>query len=89
MNWVLNFSDRSLKFIKKNNLTEEEITSHIVKAINKLQGEDVNVDIKKMKGKWNGFIRIRIGKVRVITDISFGEQKVYVDIIDFRGGVYK
>ncbi|KAM3103473.1 type II toxin-antitoxin system RelE family toxin [Phormidesmis sp. 146-12] len=42
-----------------------------------------------MKGKWEGFYRLRIGKVRLIftVDIASGDIEVYV--IGNRGDIYK
>jgi len=47
------------------------------------------LDIKQMKGEWEGFYRLRIGKVRLIftVDVTSGDTEVYV--IGSRGDVYK
>jgi mRNA interferase RelE/StbE len=45
--------------------------------------------VKKLKGDWQGFYRIRKGKVRIIFELSFEEHFVYVARIDNRGEAYK
>ena len=47
------------------------------------------LDIKQMKGEWEGFYRLRIGKVRLIftVDITSGDIEIYV--IGSRGDIYK
>ncbi len=53
-----------------------------------LRKEDVNVDVKPLRGNWQGYYRTRKGKVRIIFSIS--EEKtigVFVHTIDFRGNV--
>jgi mRNA interferase RelE/StbE len=50
-----------------------------------LKGEIISIDVKKMKGKWKGFYRLRDGKKRIIFQINFEEHKIYLDRIDFRG----
>ncbi|WP_269086997.1 type II toxin-antitoxin system RelE family toxin [Moorena bouillonii] len=42
-----------------------------------------------MKGNWEGFYRLRIGKVRVIftVDLTLADIEIYT--IGFRGNVYK
>lgn len=47
------------------------------------------LDIKKMKGDWDGFCRLRIGKIRIIfyVDLNLAEIEVYT--IGSRGDVYK
>jgi len=50
MSWGIDFSPHSLKFLSQNKLNEETILEKIELAIRKLQGENINVDIKKLKG---------------------------------------
>lgn len=89
MNWRIDFSDRADKFLKKNNISSNEIFELIVKALRKLQGEDVNIHMGKLKGVWAGFYKIRSGRVRIIATFDFDNQKARVEVIDWRGGAYK
>ena len=89
MKWVIDFSKSSSKFLDKNNLSENIVISIISDGLMKLSGHKINIDIKKLKGKWKGFHRIRSGKIRIIIKINFQKCTVYTDKIDFRGGVYK
>ena len=57
--------------------------------INYSKGLDENIDVKKMKGKWKGYYRIKIGKVRMILRIDFKNKSAFIDKIDFRGNIYK
>jgi len=54
-----------------------------------MKGEPVTVDVKKLKGDWQGFYRIRKGKLRIILKIDFDEHFIYVARVDHRGKVYK
>ena len=47
------------------------------------------MDIKKLEGEWNGFMRIRIGKNRVIFKIDSLNKELLIYEIDNRGSVYK
>jgi mRNA interferase RelE/StbE len=89
MKWYIDFSADSLKFLKRNNLTEDFIIEKIRFALRKFQGEDVNVDIKKLKGEWEGFYRIRVGRLRIIVEFQFEYYRVYIEEIDWRGSAYK
>ena len=89
MNWYIDFSENSLKFLKKNNLKEDLIIEKIKLVLLKLKGEKVNVDIKKLKGRWKGFYRVRSGRLRIIIEFQFDRNKVYIEEIDWRGNVYK
>jgi mRNA interferase RelE/StbE len=48
-----------------------------------------DLDIKKMKGKWEGFYRLRVGKIRVIFKVSLDSADVEIYTIGARGDVYK
>ena len=89
MNWSINFSANSLKFIKKNNLEENVIIDKIKLSLRQFQGENINVDIKKLSGKWEGFYRIRAGRLRIIVEFQFEQTQVYIEEIDWRGNAYK
>jgi mRNA interferase RelE/StbE len=89
MKWIVDFSDDSLKFLKKNKIREDYIIEKVEITLKKLKGEDINVDIKKLKGKWEGFYRIRFGRLRIIIEFQFQDNRVYIERIDWRGNVYK
>ncbi len=74
MKWYIDFSKSSLKFISKNNVSEGDIISIVIKGI------------KKMKGSWKGFYRVRMGKMRLLINIDFENLRIYyIDKIDYRG----
>jgi len=87
--WKVDLSKQADKFIEKEDIADDEIISIIKKLINYSKGLDENIDVKKMKGKWQGYHRIKIGKIRMIIKVKFKEQLVFVDRIDYRGSVYK
>lgn len=89
MSWRINFSRNAEKFLDKNTFTIDEIRQLVSKAINYLQGEDLNIDIKKLKGAWRGFYRIRSGRIRIIAEFYFENSVIFIEEIDWRGGVYK
>ena len=88
MMWTVDFSSRTLKFLDKNRVNEE-VLEKVRLAVKKFQGEAVSVDIRKAKGKWTGFYRIRSGKLRIIAAFDFERKNVFVDVVDWRGNVYK
>ena len=61
MNWIVNFSGGAEKFLARNHIEREEMFALIKLALQKFSGGIANVDIKKLKGKWRGFYRIRRG----------------------------
>ncbi|TSC55905.1 MAG: plasmid stabilization system protein [Parcubacteria group bacterium Greene0714_21] len=89
MSWRLDTSRNAEKFLAKNELTITEVRELIGKAIRYFQGEDINVDIKKLKGEWRGFYRIRSGRIRIIAEFNFENSVVFIEEIDWRGNAYK
>ncbi|MDO8492676.1 MAG: hypothetical protein Q7S34_03500 [bacterium] len=89
MPWHITASKEALSFLEKNRLPTEEAESIIASAIRRFQGENENVDIVKLKGKWFGFFRVRKGKIRIIVSFDFDNLSAFIDKIDWRGNVYK
>ena len=77
------------KFLKKENIKDDKLLSLIQKLISYSRGMNENIDVKKLKGKWEGYHRIRFGKIRIILKVNFETRRVFVDTIDYRGDVYK
>ena len=69
MTWKVDFSKEAFKFINKQKIMGKvigEIKTFILKA----KGEDINLDVKKLTGKWKDFYRIRKGKISLL-DYAF------------------
>jgi mRNA-degrading endonuclease RelE of RelBE toxin-antitoxin system len=85
----IELSKQADRFTEREGITDDEIFSMIQKFINYSKGLDVNIDVKRMKGKWKGFHRIRIGKIRMLLRMNFKERTIFIDRIDYRGSVYR
>lgn len=89
MSWRVDTSKDTEKFLAKNEFTIDEVRELIGKTIRCFQGEDVNIDLKKLRGEWKGFYRIRSGRIRIIAEFNFKNSVVFIEEIDWRGNVYK
>ena len=89
MSWRVDLSRDAEKFLGKNKLTVSEVREIVVKAIRYFQGEDSNINIKKLKGEWRGFYRVRTGRIRIIAEFDFENSVVFIEEIDWRGNAYK
>jgi len=89
MNWRIDFSASSLKFLKQNNLEENFVIDKIQLTLRKFKGENININIKKLSGEWEGFYRIRSGRLRIIIEFQFKRNQAYIEKIDWRGNAYK
>ncbi|MBI2121609.1 MAG: hypothetical protein HYT98_00650 [Candidatus Sungbacteria bacterium] len=89
MNWIIELTREAERFLVYNRVSREEVFQLIRSALTKFRGEDVNIDVKKLKGKWLGFHRIRRGDLRVIASFDFDKSRVHIEVIDWRGSAYK
>ncbi len=90
MDWKVGFSKQSDQFLETNEkLSREKVFGLIVRVIQKFRGEKVNVDVKKLTGLWEGFYRVRKGRLRIIVAFHFEKHEAHVEVIDWRGNVYK
>jgi mRNA interferase RelE/StbE len=85
--WKIELSKQADKFTEREDITDDEIFSLVQKFINYSKGLNENIDVKKMKGKWKGYHRIRIGKIRMLVRVNFKERTILIDRIDYRGTV--
>ena len=63
MKWKINYFRDAEKFIKRENI-RGETREELAKFIKRMKNKDINVDVKKLKGSWAGYYRIRKGKER-------------------------
>ena len=89
MSWAIDWSRQASAFLEKNHIPEEQIFDLIRDTLKKFSGEDINIDVSKLKGKWEGFHRIRKGKLRVIVAFDFDSTSVFIEVVDWRGSAYQ
>jgi len=95
LNLQILYSKKTDKFLDKNSsiIKENEVDKLITSAIKKiLKIEDINVDVKMLKGELKEFFRIRKGNIRIIFIMEKDNDegvKVFINAIDFRGDIYK
>ncbi|MBW4479356.1 MAG: type II toxin-antitoxin system RelE/ParE family toxin [Tolypothrix brevis GSE-NOS-MK-07-07A] len=91
---AIKFRKNAIKFLEKANI---EDTAKIQDQLNQLlifveeQGiiSFRDLDIKKMEGDWEGFYRLRIGKMRIIFTVNIDSGEIEIYTIGMRGNVYK
>lgn len=88
MKWRIDYSRDAKKFIEKQNI-HTEVREELKKFLMKMKGENVNIDIKKLGGEWEGYYRLRKGKLRIIFEPNKTDKILFIERIDFRGDVYK
>ena len=88
MKWTVEYSKRADAFIEEHGI-RSKVQDSIRAFILKITGATINIDVKKLKGEWAGYYRIRKGNIRIILKPDSETVTVFVDIIDFRGSVYR
>ncbi|TSC67884.1 MAG: plasmid stabilization protein [Parcubacteria group bacterium Gr01-1014_66] len=89
MRWVIDFTHDAEKFLGRNHMERERALDLVELAIRKFGGEVANVNIKKLKGAWRGFYRIKRGDLRIIASFDFEHSRALIEQIDWRGNAYK
>ena len=89
------FSKRAVKFLKKLDAqTTERVRQKILQLHSILEADSIipftELDIKKLKGQWEGYFRLRVGQIRVIFTLVNNEIEILLIYdIDFRGNIYE
>ncbi len=47
------------------------------------------LDIRRLRGEWEGFLRLRVGNIRVIFKLEFDSKTIYIYHIHYRKSIYK
>ena len=94
MNLEIQYLKKADKFFSKNSntLSKEKTKELLIRSIRKIVlKEDVNIDVKQLKGNFKSYYRIRYGKVRILYELIDNEILIIAIIndVDFRGDVYK
>jgi mRNA interferase RelE/StbE len=91
---AIKFRKNAIKFLEKANLEDaEKIQEKISQLLYFVEEQAIipftELDIKKMKGDWEGFYRLRIGKIRIVFTVNTQSGEVEILTIGTRGDVYK
>jgi mRNA interferase RelE/StbE len=88
----ISYSSKSLKFLSRNQsvISESNVEELIIKAIKIIYKlEIIAIDVKRLKGEYKNYFRIRKGDLRIIFRVYRGEIYIAeIHDIDFRGNVY-
>ena len=91
---AVRFRKKAIKFLEKVSSEEvAKIQEQLRQLVFAVEEQGVipfnDLDIKKMKGEWDGFYRLRIGKIRVLFTVNLDSADIEICVIGARGDVYK
>ncbi|MBO3754205.1 MAG: type II toxin-antitoxin system RelE/ParE family toxin [Candidatus Brockarchaeota archaeon] len=93
MEWKIRIHRRALKFLdeipeEERKLVEDKL-NNLLKNLESGTLLHTRLDVKKLKGTWEGFLRLRVGKIRVIFKIEIENKEVLIYNIHYRGQAYR
>ena len=89
MEWSVKIHRRALKFLESLQKDEKNKINELTYALEKGSFLVHHFDIKKLRGKWIGFFRLRVGNIRIIFKVDLNKKELLIYHIHYRGKVYK
>ena len=85
------FSKESIEVLENLDMKTANLLKKKIKNIGRWldNRETLHADIKKLKGKWERFYGLRVGKIRALFSIDDKNERIKVHGIGFREDVYK
>jgi len=93
MKLIVNYSKQASKFLTRNPqvISKDNVLNFLKKAVKVIiLKQEINLDLKALKGEYKGYFRIRYRDIRIIFEITEEAEIVVIDImaIDHRGNIY-
>ena len=88
MKWTIDYSRDAEKVIQGQRI-DDKVKEELKKFLIKMKGGNINIDLKKLRGDWTGYYRLRKGKLRIIFELNNIDKRLFVEKIDQREDVYK
>ena len=93
MEWTIKYHKNARRFLENLDKHRRELVLNRLNELKSSFREGIfpirSMDIKKLKGKWRGFFRLRVGEMRVIFRVDISRKEILVYNIHFRGRVYQ
>ncbi len=89
--WKLIVKRKAMSYLKRLPKDEQHRIAHAINNLLALLSGKLVIppDIRPLKGEYEGFFRIRVGKYRIIYTIQENEKKLVIRAVESRGDVYK
>jgi len=92
MEWSAKIHRKALKYLQTLPLRErrrvEEKIEELLQSLNRGTIPYTRLDIKRLRGEWEGFFRLRIGDIRVIFRINIDRKEILIYNIHHRSKAY-
>lgn len=93
MEWKIRIHRKALKFLEelpsdKRSLVEGRL-KELLEALERGILPYRRLDLRKLRGEWRGFLRMRVSDIRIILKTDFNTKTIYIYHIHCRGKAYK
>lgn len=93
MAWHVRIHRKAHRFLRdlpedRRRLVEDKLRE-LVEALERGVLPHRGLDVRKLRGKWEGFLRLRVGNIRVIFRLDFENNVLYVYDIHYRKSAYE
>ena len=89
MKYDVQISNLVKKAIRKGLISKGQLLGVVDDFLYWLEGKDINIDVKKLSGEWQGFYRIRRGSFRIVVIPRYEDEVIYVQQVAKRYKAYK
>ena len=75
------YSKQSAKFLSKyhKKFNEDQVELILLKALKQIfTSQTINIDLKKMKGKYDGYFRVKSNQIRIV--FRYTKQNATIDV---------
>ena len=93
MEWRIRIHRKALKFLHELDPAEksrvEDKLAELLLYLDKGLIPYKRLVIKRLKGKWHSFLRMRVGKLRIIFKIDIAKNEILIFAIHYRKRIYR
>ncbi len=93
MEWRVRIHRRALRFLEELGSDERARVEEKIRELLEALEEGVlpyrRLDIRKLRGEWEGFLRLRVGDIRVIFRVDVDSKTLYIYSIHRRSKAYR
>ncbi len=93
MEWTVRIHRKARRFLEELPDNERRRVVEKIRELLEALNEGVlpyrRLDIRRLRGEWEGFLRLRVSDIRIIFRLDFEAKILYIYHIHRRGAVYK
>ncbi len=93
MEWSVKIHRKANRFLEELSMNERKRVEEKIRELVEALREGVlpyrRLDIRRLRGEWRGFLRLRVGDIRIIFKLDFETKTVYIYHIHRRESAYK